>query len=68
MILRKEIFDYMEEGEELVEQPFRRLIAEGRLYAHQYRGFWKAMDTFKDKIEYDRMNGREDRPWQLWDR
>jgi glucose-1-phosphate cytidylyltransferase len=66
MAFRREIFDYIQEGEELVEQPFRRLIAKRKLLAQKYRGFWKAMDTFKDKIEYDRMDGVGDRPWQLW--
>ncbi len=66
MVLRREIFDYMQPGEELVEEPFRRLLAEGKLYAREFRGFWKAMDTFKDKIEYDRMNGRGTMPWKLW--
>ncbi len=66
MTLRREIFDYMKPGEELVEEPFRRLMKENKLYAQEYQGFWKAMDTFKDKIEYDRMNGRGDMPWQLW--
>ncbi len=33
MVLRQEIFNYMRDGEELVEEPFRRLIAEGKLMA-----------------------------------
>jgi glucose-1-phosphate cytidylyltransferase len=66
MVLKREIFDYMQEGEELVEEPFQRLIAERKLYAHRYEGFWKAMDTFKDKITFDRMDGTGDRPWEVW--
>jgi len=66
IVLRKEIFDYMEEGDELVEEPFQRLIAENRLFAHKYNGFWAAMDTFKDKITFDRMDGQGDRPWKVW--
>jgi glucose-1-phosphate cytidylyltransferase len=68
MVLRREAFDYLRPAEELVEQPFQRLIAEGKLYAHAYDGFWKSMDTFKDKITYDRMNGTGDRPWEVWNR
>ena len=64
--LRQEIFNYMEEGDELVEQPFQRLIKEKRLFAHKYTGFWAAMDTFKDKITFDRMEGQGDRPWKVW--
>jgi len=66
LALRREIFDYIEAGEELVEEPFQRLIAEQKLYTCKYHGFWKSMDTFKDKITYDRMNGIGDTPWEVW--
>jgi glucose-1-phosphate cytidylyltransferase len=64
--LRPQIFDYMQEGEELVEAPFRRLIAEQKLFALEYTGFWAAMDTFKDKITLDRMEARGECPWMVW--
>ena len=66
MILKQEIFDYIKDGEELVEEPFTRLIKKEKLYAYRYEGFWCAMDTFKDKIMFDRMHGSEDRPWEIW--
>ena len=66
MVLGQEIFDYVEEGDELVEKPFERLMAERRLGSLKYTGFWAAMDTFKDKIMFDRMHGRNERPWEVW--
>lgn len=66
--LRKEIFDVIEEGDELVEQPFQRLIARRQLAAYRHRGFWQAMDTFKDKITFDRMHGKGECPWMVWQR
>jgi glucose-1-phosphate cytidylyltransferase len=66
LVLREEIFDYMQGDEELVEEPFHRLIDEGRLYSYKYEGFWRSMDTFKDKINFDRMWGRGERPWEIW--
>ena len=66
--LRHEIFDSIEEGDELVEQPFQRLITQGKLIAHIHDGFWKAMDTFKDKITFDRMEARGECPWAIWTR
>ena len=64
--LRTEIFKYMRAGEELVEEPFRRLITERRLRAYQYDGFWGAMDTFKDKTTFDTMHSRGETPWAVW--
>ncbi len=66
MVLRRDIFDYINEGEELVEQPFERLMAIDQLYSIRHEGFWAAMDTFKDKIGFDRMDGRGEQPWQVW--
>ena len=64
--LRQSIFDVIQEGEELVEQPFQRLMAERKLHARKHHGFWAAMDTFKDKITLDRMAARGDCPWMVW--
>lgn len=65
-VLRREIFDYIEEGDELVEQPFARLIEQRKLSAFQWHGFWQCMDTFKDKIGFDRMEARGQCPWMVW--
>lgn len=65
-VLRSEIFDYIEEGDELVVEPFARLIAQKRLVTYRHDGFWQSMDTFKDKITFDRMEARGDCPWMLW--
>ena len=48
-VLRREIFDYMEAGDELVGPAFQRLIEQGKLMTMKYDGFWAAMDTFKEK-------------------
>lgn len=63
---KKEIFDYIHDGEELVLEPFQRLVREGQLVAYTYDGFWKAMDTFADKREFDRLVSTGTKPWQLW--
>ena len=65
-VLRREIFDYIKDGEELVEKPFRRLIEKQLLGAYRHDGFWQAMDTFKDKITFDRMEARGKCPWMVW--
>jgi glucose-1-phosphate cytidylyltransferase len=65
-IFRQEIFDYIREGEELVEEPFRRLIAERKLMAFRYDGFWAPMDTLKDKQDLDAMHERGTAPWEIW--
>ena len=65
-VFRREIFDYINEGEELVEKPFERLIEKKLLATYRYPGFWQAMDTFKDKITLDRMDAQGNCPWMVW--
>jgi glucose-1-phosphate cytidylyltransferase len=67
-VLRSNIFDYIREGEELVEQPFARLVQEHRLLTLPWQGFWQCMDTFKDKITFDRLEARGNCPWMVWNR
>jgi glucose-1-phosphate cytidylyltransferase len=65
-VLRQQIFDYVIEGDELVEQPFQRLIEKRKLGVYRYGGFWQSMDTLKDKITFDRMEARGNCPWMVW--
>ena len=65
-ILRKEIFDYIREGEELVREPFQRLIREKRLVAFEYDGFFQAMDTFKDRQMLEGLLASGHAPWEVW--
>jgi glucose-1-phosphate cytidylyltransferase len=66
--LRHDIFRYIKEGEELIEHPFVRLVAERKLATFRWSGFWQCMDTLKDKISFDRMEARGQCPWMTWGR
>jgi glucose-1-phosphate cytidylyltransferase len=65
-VFRPEIFDYIKPGEELVEEPFRRLIAERQLLAVRHDGYWSPMDTLRDvnRLEAEAESGRP--PWAPW--
>ena len=65
-IMTRDIFRYIDEGDELVEAPFRRLIQEQRLTAYEYDGFWMSMDTFKDRQRLEDIYARGSAPWQVW--
>ena len=65
-VFKRSIFDYIEDGEELVQEPFRRLMKKKDLLGYAYDGFWKSMDTFKEKQELDDLCSKGTAPWQLW--
>ena len=49
---------------ELVVEPFARLIEGGHLMAYKYEGFWRAMDTLRDRQLLEEMVERGDTPWR----
>ncbi|MEA5463762.1 glucose-1-phosphate cytidylyltransferase [Leptothoe sp. PORK10 BA2] len=65
--LRKEIFDYIHPGEELVLEPFQRLIQQKQLVAYKNPGFWACMDTLKEKMLFDEMYAKGNTPWAIWE-
>lgn len=65
-IFRREIFDYMRDKEELVEEPFHRLLREKQLIGYAYDGFWASMDTFKDRQQLDSLYSTGAAPWEVW--
>lgn len=67
-VFRQQIFNYLRDGEELVQEPFQRLAAEGKLLAYPYDGFWACMDTFKEKQLLEDMYSRGETPWEVWKR
>ncbi len=66
-VMRNRVFDYIEPGDELILEPFERMIEKKELLAYPYDGFWRNMDTFKDKVELEEIVNAGDPPWQLWD-
>jgi len=67
-VFRQGIFDVLAGGEEMVPHGFNRLLAEGKLSAVRYTGFWRAADTFKDRVELEEMVRGGQPPWMLWSR
>lgn len=63
--MRREIFEYIQAGEELIREPFQRLIDKQALLAYKYSGFWQCMDTFKDKQRLEELNQGE-ALWKVW--
>ena len=67
-VMRRDVLDAYTEGEDLVDDGFQRLAAQGRLLGYPYRGFWAAADTLKERAELEARFQRGDRPWAVWER
>jgi glucose-1-phosphate cytidylyltransferase len=67
-VLRQDVFDVLDEGEDLVGDAFPRLAKEGRLLAVPHHGFWAPMDTLKERSHLEELHRKGVSPWALWAR
>ena len=66
-VLRPEIFEYLNEGEDLVEDALPRLVAQRRVLAYPHKGYWSPADTVKERAQLEEMYHRGHCPWMIWD-
>lgn len=67
-VLRPEIFDYLNEGEDLVEDAImRRLVPLRRVIAYPYKGYWSPADTVKERAQLEEKYHQGSCPWMIWD-
>jgi glucose-1-phosphate cytidylyltransferase len=66
MVLEKEVFDYIRPDEDVMfEETLADIAADGKLGYYIHKGFWHAMDTYKDYVDLNKM-WREDPKWKIW--
>jgi glucose-1-phosphate cytidylyltransferase len=63
-VLRRDVIDLLEPGDELVEEGFARLMERQELLAYRYEGFWGPMDTIRDKQQLDALIDSGHAPWR----
>ena len=66
-VLRPEVIDHIGPGEDLVNEPFARLMQDKQVLAQRHDGFWAPMDTLKDKQSLEALHENGTAPWQIWD-
>jgi glucose-1-phosphate cytidylyltransferase len=66
-IMRPEIFDHLNEGEDLVEDAMVRMVSERKIIAYPYKGYWSPADTVKERSQLEEMYQRGNCPWMIWD-
>lgn len=67
-ICEPKVFDYIDDSEAIVfeQQPLQRLAYDGELYAYKHPGFWKCMDTLRDKLDLNELWVKGHAPWKIW--
>jgi len=67
-VLEPQVFDYITDGDGTIfeKEPLENLAKDGQLSAYKHKGFWRAMDTLKDKNELTAMWTGLTAPWAIW--
>ena len=68
LVCEPEVFDYIPEGDDVIFEniPLQNLSKDRQLNAYKHNGFWRAMDTLKDKIDLTQMWQSQNAPWAIW--
>lgn len=67
MVFNPGIFDYLEDDATILEKaPLENLAKDGQLMAYCHEGFWKCMDTQRDKNQLEIMWQSGKAPWKIW--
>ena len=67
-VLEPGIFKYIDGDASIWEkEPLERITKDNELVAYKHYGFWKSMDTLRDKLELENLWQRGNAPWKIWE-
>lgn len=66
-VCEPKVLDYIDNDQTVFEQyPLEKLATEGELYTYHHNGFWKCMDTLRDKIKLNELWDSNEAKWKIW--
>ncbi len=67
-VCNREVLDYIGTGDDVVfeKEPLERLATDGQINAYKHKGFWRCMDTLKDKNDLTDMWVSDQAEWAKW--
>lgn len=67
-VCEPQVFDYIKDGDKTIFEraPLETLAKENQINAFKHEGFWRPMDTLRDKIELTEMWENNNAPWVVW--
>ena len=67
-VCQPEVFDYIPDGDQVIfeREPLEGLARDGQLHAYKHEGFWKPMDTQRDKSQLEELIEKGKAPWIKW--
>ncbi len=69
MVMEPHVFDYINgDGTVFEKEPLENLAKDGELMVYRHDGFWKCMDTQRDRMQLEELWREGRAPWRIWDR
>lgn len=67
-VCEPEVFNYIANSDlsVLEREPMENLAKDGQLVAYKHSGFWKCMDTLRDKLQLEKMWNENKAEWKIW--
>ncbi len=67
-VCEPKVFDYIDNGDEVVfeQAPLKNLALDGEMFTFKHNGFWKPMDSLKDKNDLNTLWDNKKAPWKVW--
>ncbi len=68
MVCEPSVFDFIKDGDSTVweKDPMEQIAHTGQMCAYKHHGFWRPMDTLKDKHDLNQMWEQQQAPWKIW--
>ncbi|AXH11855.1 glucose-1-phosphate cytidylyltransferase [Halarcobacter bivalviorum] len=67
-VCEPKVFDYITQGDSTIfeQEPLMNLAKDGEIYTYKHDGFWKPMDTLRDKQQLEKLWETKKAPWKVW--
>jgi glucose-1-phosphate cytidylyltransferase len=67
-VCEPKVLDYIVDGDSTVfeQDPLQNLAKDGEIFTYKHEGFWKPMDSLKDKHDLNNIWDKGDAPWKVW--
>jgi glucose-1-phosphate cytidylyltransferase len=69
-VCEPKVFDYIKDGNGTVfeQEPLKSLAKDGEIFTYKHDGFWRPMDSLKDKNDLNKLWDTKQAPWKIWDK